>query len=123
MIALLTVALGAITVDDPPVVGVETLIRVTGEDGSEAGGETVRVLYLPSTARTRERAINITDARGRVRWTPERSGVAEIRAGTQSVRIYINSERLPTTPLAVFAVLALLGAGSVGYGLRRRRQP
>ncbi|MEZ4319184.1 MAG: hypothetical protein R3F61_16835 [Myxococcota bacterium] len=124
MIALLVqVAMAGIRFETPASVGTEVII-VVDRDGTPGRGETVRVVHRPGTAHERERAIGITDGRGRVSWTPEEGGVAEVRAGDEILAMHVAYDAVPTTTATV---LGLLGVTALGLGitglLRRTRKP
>ncbi|MCB9667967.1 MAG: hypothetical protein H6734_00675 [Alphaproteobacteria bacterium] len=120
MIALIGLALASIEIEGPLAEATEVTLRITESDGSESGGETVRVTHHPGTPQAFERAISITDARGRVTWTPETSGIAELRAGPQVLRVRVERSSVPTTPLAVLVILCVAGVLGAGWGFRRR---
>src|SRR5690606_11937455 len=65
----------------PPRAGQETTLTLTDLRERPVAGATVQVVYREGLGGERQRAVGITDSRGRVRWTPELSGVVEIRAG------------------------------------------
>jgi hypothetical protein len=74
LIVLLIFVLGpsseaAITLEEAPRLGHETWLTIT-RDEAPTGGETVTVVHRPGIVGEEEIAIGITDARGRVRWTP-----------------------------------------------------
>lgn len=120
---LLLAARAEILPEGPLRMGEEVVLRVTDDGGLESGGETVRVIHHPSTPRAFERAINITDARGRVTWTPETGGVAELRAGHQVLRVFVEPDVLPSTPIALLLLLGVTGVGmsAAGFVKRSRR--
>lgn len=117
---LFSVSRAEIVVEGSPRVGEELVLHITDARLADAGGETVRVTHHPGGPHAFERAINITDARGRVRWTPEAGGVAELRAGPQVLRIQVERSELPQTPLALSVLLLVTGLGAMGAGFRRR---
>lgn len=113
-------AMAGIDVSAPPEEGVEIVVQVTQDDGSPAAGETVRVTHRPTTTSPVERAVNITDARGRVRWTPELGGLADLRAGPQEMRVRIASRQVPADALTVTLLLCITFLTLVAIGFRRR---
>lgn len=123
MMLFLPFAMAAIQVDGELVAGQEVILHVFNEEGGPAAGETVRVTHTPSLPSSVERAINISDARGRVVWTPEHSGVAEVRAGSQSHRMRIRPAGPPPAALSILTILFLLSFGMVAFGIRRRSNP
>lgn len=117
----LSVAWSALEVAPSPIVaGVAIEVRVTKPDGTPARGETVRVIHHPDSPRALERAVSISDRRGVVSWTPEYSGVAELRAGPYTERVLVGRDEVPTTPLILFLILLTLVGSMVPIGLRRR---
>jgi hypothetical protein len=104
-------ALAAVELESSAAEGVETVIVVTDELGDPGSGETVRVVHRPGLPGSRELAIGITDARGRVRWTPAEGGVARgpARGGVMDVRITRGA--LPEVTLTLAGLLGALGAG------------
>ena len=121
ILVLLPVALASIEFELPPAVHTEVVV-VVERDGVPDRGETVRVVHRPGTVHERERAIGITDGRGRVTWTPEEGGVAEVRAGVELRAVHIAYSGLPPTPLTTIALLLAASLGLVLTGLRRRRR-
>lgn len=116
-------AIAGVRVETPPIAGVETVVVVTDELGDPTGGETVRVIHRPGLARERERAVGITDGRGRVKWTPQSPGIARLQAGDEPLRIRVAHPAPPLGPLLLLGILGLGGAGALGYGVgpfRRR---
>ena len=119
MILLATqIALASVTLAEPPQIGGEVWVHVTDED-TPLAGETVRVLHRPGLHGESEVAIGITDSRGRVRWQPSISGVAELRAGSETQRVVVASPP-PTGTSVLLALLALLGLGALAIGSRAR---
>ena len=119
MILLGCAAFAGIEFAGPPVVGEPVVVTVTAND-RPARGETLRVIHHPRTHTSHERAIGITDARGKATWTPEVAGTYELRAGPQTVQ-----GRLPwpAAPLdALVLLLALLGTAAATAALGLRRQ-
>lgn len=119
MILLASYAVASIDFSAPPQVGQEIVVTVTA-NGRPARGETLRVIHHPGTRSTHERAIGITDARGKASWTPEVAGTYELRAGPQTA-----TGRLPwpSPPLdALVLLLVLLGTAGATALLGLRRQ-
>lgn len=125
MIALLLalVASATIEIETPPTPGEETIVRVLAQDGRPRAGETVRVVHRPGLAGQRELAIGITDARGRVRWTPAEAGVAVVRAGEERLPVRIAPPEAPRDTLVLLGLLLLAAGGALGYGLVPMRIP
>lgn len=114
MIALLSVAFAEITLEVPPVTGVETVVVVQDVRGEPRGGQTVRVIHRPGLAAEQELAVGITDGRGRIRWTPSATGVAWIRAGDEILPLRVAG---PAPGSALLLGIALL-VGSSGAFVR-----
>lgn len=113
-------ASAAVVLEPEPVESMESVLTLTDADGRPRSGETVRVLHRPGLAAEQEQAIGITDARGQVRWTPSRAGVAHVRAGDEVRPVHVTAARLrPDVPLLV-ALLLLGGLAAIGYGVRPR---
>ena len=112
-------ALAGIDLQPEPTVGVETVVTVSREL-RPSRGETVRVVHQPGTSFEHERAIGITDARGRATWTPETPGTYELRAGIERRRGRIPYPSPPGEALALGLVLLLIALGLVLAGLRKQ---
>lgn len=119
LLLLAGVAFGAITLERPPQPGVETVIHVADEEGRPRAGETVRVVHRPGLSGERELAVGITDARGRVRWTPQFDGITVVRAGEERLSLRVPPAETPLATVTMLVVLLLAALGSVGYGLHR----
>ena len=88
MIWLVSLAHAGITLAPSALrVGEDVVITTTNEFGEPRSGETARVIFAPDLAAARERAIGITDGRGRIRWTPDEPGVHELRIGDEALRV------------------------------------
>ncbi|MEZ4236501.1 MAG: hypothetical protein R3F59_10150 [Myxococcota bacterium] len=117
-------ALGAVTVegepeDGPPIVlrqGEEVVLAVTDAEGEARSGETVRVVHRPGLAGEAELAIGISDGRGRVRWTPELSGLARLRAGDEVRSLRIAPAAPPLGVEVTLGLLLVTSLGAFGYG-------
>jgi hypothetical protein len=96
--------------------GEEVVLAVTDEAGDPRSGETVRVIHRPGLAGETELAIGISDGRGRVRWTPEVSGVARLRAGEEEAMIRIVPTSPPIVVVVTLGLLLLTSAGALGHG-------
>jgi hypothetical protein len=88
--------------------------------GRPCEGKTVSVVLRPDLSDSQELAIGVTDSRGRVRWTPDRSGVAELRADNARLRVAIPWPRPPSESLLLMVLLLATCLGSAWYGLRKR---
>lgn len=103
--------------------GQEVVLAVIDEAGDPRSGETVRVIHRPGLAGEQELAIGISDGRGRVRWTPEVSGVARIRAGEETTTVRIVAATPPIAVATTLGLLLLTSAGALGYGWWGLRRP
>jgi hypothetical protein len=119
LLLALATASAEIRFESPPVVG-EPVVIVVERDGRVGRGETVRVVHRPGTVHERERAIGITDGRGRVGWTPEEGGVAEVRAADETLPVHVRWAAAPTSTLTALLLVFLTGLGMSLAGLRRR---
>ncbi len=102
--------------DSAPRAGVESTLLLVDAQERPVPGATVQVVHRGGLGGERQRAIGITDSRGRVRWTPELPGVAEVRAGDARRPVAIAWSRRPVGTLAALALLVLAGLGFAGYG-------
>jgi len=116
---LASLAWASITIEDPPRPGEETVVVVTDDAGRPRAGETVRVIHRPGLGGEREVAVGITDARGRVRWTPQMDGVTVVRAGEERLSVRVTPAETPLGTVTLLVVLSLAALGSLGYGLVR----
>lgn len=110
-------AQATVTFAGPLQAGEEVLVEVTDSTKEPLIGETVRVVHRPGLSGEREVAVGITDARGRVRWTPESPGVARLRAGDEWQAIRVAPASTPSGVPALLGVLGALGCGALAYGL------
>ena len=117
---LCALALGGITTDGPPTLGKALVISVLDVEGHGQGGETVRVVHRPGLAGEREVAIGITDGLGRVRWTPEIRGIAQLRAGDERVAVHIATDSAPPATALLVVLLFLSSLGAIVWGVRSR---
>ncbi len=120
MIVWLGLAMAGVSFEGPLAQGKEVVVMLD-RGGAPGRGETVRVVHRPGTVYERERAIGITDGRGRVAWTPEEGGVAEVRGGDDTIRVRIDYGEQPVTAGVLLAITTLTGLGFALTGLRRRR--
>jgi len=101
-------------------------VTLHGDLGRPEPGATVQVVYRPGLDGERQRAIGITDSLGRVRWTPEVGGVAEVRAGQERRLVAVAWPSPPLGSVVLLVLIALSGLGFSGYGWRahsaRRRR-
>ena len=105
-----------------PSPGQETIISVIKED-LPVRGETVRVIYHPRSAHEQERAVGITDARGRVSWTPEVGGQAILRVGNTDHRVRLPWSNTPFDTIVLVVLLLLAPLGLCISGARKKKAP
>ena len=113
-------ASGAILVEEEPQLGVTTWVTVLSDEHPVAG-ETVSVLHRPGIAGEQEIAVGITDARGRVRWTPARAGVTIIQAGSRETVAQVRADFPPPEAITLLGLIIMAGLGSLLYGLKLER--
>lgn len=120
IVLLTTLAHASIELGAAPTVGDEIVVSVVDGQGRPARGETVRVIHRPGLPTEEERAIGISDARGRVTWTPDRPGRFALFAGDQRFEGRVPYPQPPPEPMV--GLLLLVGAAFVAvvYGWRRR---
>lgn len=106
----------ALLVDPSPRVGSASTVTVTTEEGGPRAGVTVTVVERPGRPDADEIAIGISDARGRVQWTPEASGPARLRADDADAYVVVPWPRPPAAPLVLLALLGLAGVGAIAFG-------
>ncbi len=111
-----------ITVEQPPIEGVETVIVVTDGADRPDPGVTVRVVHRPGLDGAQELAIGTTDGLGRVRWTPEEAGVAELRANQVVMPVSVGWSEVPAGPASLLVLLVLAGLGASVYGVASGRR-
>ncbi len=116
LLATLALADG-IALQADPELGVVIAITVTDAADRPAVGRTVRVIHRPELDGEKELAIGITDARGKVRWTPEQAGVAVIRADKMERRISVRHPSPPASTVTLLILLGLAALASSVYGV------
>ncbi len=120
--AMLAWGADKVVVEPPAQIGVESEIRVEDEDGLPRPGRTVRVTYRVGLSNAEDRAIGITDGLGRVRWTPEMAGAAEVSIDGERQPLSIAWGAPPASVLAILVVLLATIVGFVGFGLSSGRR-
>ncbi len=122
ILALLTgLSAATVSLETEASVEVETVVVVTRADGAPMGGATVRVYYRPDLVGQREQAIGITDARGRIAWTPTHSGIARIQAADQARSLRVAPRGAPEGTLGLLITVAAMSLLLAGYGAWRPR--
>lgn len=115
----LAVAFATITIDPPPQVEVESALVVLKDEERPAAGATVRAWLHPGLPEEREIAIGVTDARGRVLWTPEVAGRVRIEAADQELGLLVVHPQPPTGPLALLLLMIAAGVGATARSFTR----
>jgi hypothetical protein len=101
-----------------PAKGKDALITVIHE-GQPISGAEVRVTYRPNSEVLREAEVGVTDASGRLTWSPDDAGMAELAveapegSATRSVSV-----RFPGPPIQGIVVLLLAGLVLFGGNIR-----
>jgi len=118
MIALLaTLAFADIVVESPPVAGQEVTITVVDDVSMPVPQATVRAIHRPGLPGERDLAVGLTDARGRVYWTPSDGGPMLLRARDEEAVVHVDYAQAPTTSLVLLLGSAGLGLGLLLWGL------
>ena len=127
MIALfLACALAEIRVDDLPVENHEVTITLVDDAGRAREGVGVRVIHRPGLRGEEQLSLGVTDSLGRVRWKPEHSGTATIRAADETLDLLVVPTTIPATTLTWLGLCVLACLGALGVGIvrwRRRVRP
>lgn len=121
MIALLllgTVFAGDLLVVEPsPSAGHETYVTVTDDLGRPVVGATVMSSWRPGLAASREQTLGVTDSLGRIRWTPDSSGVVVLSTSGASAPMRVDGA-VPGDTLALLVLLGVVASGAAAYGAR-----
>lgn len=110
-------ALAGVTVDPPPVAGQESVVTVTDRTERPRAGVTVRVVQRHGLDGAREHAVGVSDGLGRVGWTPETGGPAEVIADRDRVVVHVRFRDVPAKTLTLLGLLATAAAGAAIFGL------
>ena len=113
-----------IGISSAPIVGQEAWVTVS--DGRPAPGITVTATLRPGLTGESEVTIGITDGLGRVRYTPERAGLAEIHAADAVLPVSIGWSDPPSATVTLLFLLFAAALLAIGYGAMggpRWRQP
>ena len=114
----LPAALAGVDITPSPVAGEASVVVATGADGDPRVGQTVTVVHRVGLPGEDEVAIGITDARGRVEWTPREGGVSELQVGDERLRISVGWAHRPQQTLLLISLLLFAGMGAIGYGVQ-----
>lgn len=121
MIALLLVLLlparAEILFEGDPTVGEGVVITVVDDLSRPVRGATVRAIHRAGLPGERDLAIGLTDARGRVTWTPEQAGTTVVRTRRDQALTHVRRDGPPISTLVLLGVLGVLGLGATGWGL------
>ncbi|MFK7931323.1 MAG: hypothetical protein AB8H79_24280 [Myxococcota bacterium] len=120
-----SLALAVLQVEAPPQAGTEVAITLLDDLSRPVAGATVRAIYREGISEERDLAVGLTDARGRVYWTPKQGGPVVLRAKRDELRVNVAYGWPPLTPIAVGIPVGTLGMGLLAFGLwgsRRRKR-
>lgn len=120
MIAILYlgVALAAdpFAIDPPPAVGVASTVTLTDDIGRPIGGIAVHAVARPGLDGSTDTAIGVTDALGRVRWTPDRGGLVDLVAEKATLHLAVPWPSPPAETAALLALLVAFAAAAIAWG-------
>jgi hypothetical protein len=124
LLLLPSLARADILVDPDPATETEVVVTVLDDLSRPISGATVRAIHRPGLPGERDLAVGLTDARGRVYWTPAEAGTTVLRTRGESQVVHVARPAPPPTPLVVLSALGVVGLGLAGWGLwpRRRRE-
>ncbi len=121
MIGLLIVANGlaadVIAVDPAPTIEVPAFVTVTDDLGRPVVGATVMASWRPGLPASREQTLGVTDSLGRVRWTPDASGIVALSTSGGSFPVRVEGAA-PVETITLLGLLALVATGSAIWGAR-----
>ena len=103
--------------DPPPSVGQATLVSVTDDLDRPVVGATVMASWRPGLAASREQSLGVTDSLGRIRWTPDASGVVAVSTSGATAPLRVDGAA-PGDTLAILGLLALVATGAAAWGAR-----
>lgn len=120
---LALLAHGEILVDGAPQVDSEVTVTVVDDLSRPISGATVRAVHRQGLYGEQDLAVGLTDARGRVYWTPEQGGPVVLRSREQERIVHVARDAAPASTLVLLGLLTALGigAGLVGFWPGRRR--
>lgn len=110
-------ACAEILIEAEPVAGKTIAIDVVDDLSRPVSGATVRAIRRPGLPGERDLAVGLTDARGRVYWTPKEPGTQVLRAREHERIVHVEAVSPPLTPLLLLGTSGLLGLGLLLWGL------
>jgi hypothetical protein len=105
-----------------PTEGEAVTITVIARDGAETeplADRKVVALYRPNSAVSEKETIGLTDAQGRLAWTPSAPGVVRLAVWGDAEGKVIDGERLVSVRFASLPLLGIaimIGAGCILFG-------
>jgi hypothetical protein len=122
ILLLATLCQAAVLIEPEPVVGQESTITVLDDLSRPISGATVRAVHRADLPGERDLAVGLTDARGRVYWTPSTPGLTRLRARDDEQPVIVTGP-VPVAPAVLLAFAALLALGAAVVGLWPRQRP
>ena len=116
----LFIAHATVEIEPAPVVGQQSTVTVLNDISRPMASRAVRTTVRPGLRGEREGSAGLTDAMGRVYWTPQKPGKHLIRVDDDELEVYVRPEHLPWQAVGWLAGTAILGLGFVVIGVRRR---
>lgn len=131
LLLALQLAHAGVVATPPATPGATSQILLSDAQGAVKRGGTASAVTRPGLPGQAERGLGVTDARGRVRLTPEGSGVVVVRLDGRDVgAVHVAWPAPPASalvPLVLLGGLSLLGvlvgAGLVQLPAARRQAP
>jgi hypothetical protein len=118
MILLLAwLAHAEIVVEPPPSAGVQTAVTVLDDLSRPVSGATVRAVERSGLSDQRDVAVGLTDARGRVYWSPGAGGPTVLRVRDETRVVHVAYAGPDETALTLLVLLLSLGLGATVVGL------
>ena len=123
ILLLASLSWATIEVEEPVTAGQEVAITVVNDLSQPRPGLTVRAIYRRDLATEQDMAVGLTDARGRVYWTPKRGGPVTLRAKSEEQLVQVGYAWPDATSYVLGIPAFILGFAMLGLGLwggRRR---
>lgn len=123
LLASLAWSASNIVIEGEPTTHETVAIDVIDDLSRPVSGATVRAIRRPGLPGERDLAVGLTDARGRVYWTPKRPGTQILRAREHELIVHVRPDTPSPTPIVLLSSSGLVGLGLLVWGLwpRRRR--